>query len=400
MPEVIYRFNARGDAVWADPDNMIDGSLETFGSTSTTGARQRLNGNTCPGIDLGRIDKVEIRTYAKGDGDDELWLEAFEWPGDYFIDGGLFVPGTSPAWTAWMDISYSGTWVWGQGVEWESFGVQSFDVDVVYIKSGKANLMHDAIVEIRVTYDTIFAPTVTTQAVSNIGATTATGHGTIADTWGENCSKRGVFYHSIHTSPTGNEGTTWTDPTNVYDDDEDSYAISGAPGSTLVLTHAALTCGQIRYLAAKITAADIKIRVYKDGAWETIYEGYCGFGWQTIHFEPGLVTKAEISFTTVPSYYFYEFDFCEGAGISEETDSFGTGAFSRPMTGLAPSTHYYVRAYAYNSGGYGRGNEVEFDTLEALPGYPYHRRTLKGTGPYSGRRGFDETTGHRRGFWP
>lgn len=34
-------------------------------------------------------------------------------------------------------------------------------------------------------------------------------------------------------------------------------------------------------------------------------------------------------------------------------------------------------------------------------GYPYHRRTLKGVGqPYSGRRGFDETTGHRRGFWP
>lgn len=32
--------------------------------------------------------------------------------------------------------------------------------------------------------------------------------------------------------------------------------------------------------------------------------------------------------------------------------------------------------------------------------YPYRRRTLKGTGPYSGRRGFDETTGHRRGFWP
>lgn len=37
---------------------------------------------------------------------------------------------------------------------------------------------------------------------------------------------------------------------------------------------------------------------------------------------------------------------------------------------------------------------------EEVPGYPYHRRTLKGTGPYSGRRGFDEITGHRRGFWP
>lgn len=40
------------------------------------------------------------------------------------------------------------------------------------------------------------------------------------------------------------------------------------------------------------------------------------------------------------------------------------------------------------------------DKEGAPPSYPYHRRTLKGTGPYSGRRGFDETTGHRRGFWP
>lgn len=39
-------------------------------------------------------------------------------------------------------------------------------------------------------------------------------------------------------------------------------------------------------------------------------------------------------------------------------------------------------------------------TPSGPPTYPYHRRTLKGTGPYSGRRGFDEITGHRRGFWP
>lgn len=35
---------------------------------------------------------------------------------------------------------------------------------------------------------------------------------------------------------------------------------------------------------------------------------------------------------------------------------------------------------------------------EVPPGYPYHRYTLRAGG--SGRRGFDEVTGHRRGFWP
>ena len=34
-----------------------------------------------------------------------------------------------------------------------------------------------------------------------------------------------------------------------------------------------------------------------------------------------------------------------------------------------------------------------------VSGYPYRRHTLKEPG-HSGRRGYDETTGHRRGFWP
>jgi len=99
----------------------------------------------------------------------------------------------------------------------------------------------------------VTAPTVTTQAVSDICAITATGNGTITDTGGENCSKRGVCWN-----------------------------IGGNP-----------------------TVADDK---------------------------------------------------------SEETDSFGTGAFTRPMTGLTPGQHYYVKAYAYNSAGYGYGSQVEFRT--------------------------------------
>ena len=97
----------------------------------------------------------------------------------------------------------------------------------------------------------VSAPTVTTQAVDDIATTTATGNGTIADTGGENCSKRGICWNT-----TGNP-----------------------------------------------TVADDK---------------------------------------------------------AEETDSFGTGVFDRPMTGLTPGEHYYVKAYAYNSGGYGYGGEVEF----------------------------------------
>ncbi len=106
-------------------------------------------------------------------------------------------------------------------------------------------------------YIAIVAPTVTTQAVADIQPTTATGHGNITATGGENCSKRGVCWNT-----------------------------GGNP-----------------------TVADSK---------------------------------------------------------SEETGSFGTGAFSRSMTGLTPGQHYYVKAYAYNSAGYGYGSQVEFTASQLL----------------------------------
>ena len=37
------------------------------------------------------------------------------------------------------------------------------------------------------------------------------------------------------------------------------------------------------------------------------------------------------------------------------------------MTGLTPGQHYYVKAYAYNSEGYGYGDQVEFTTKTYYP---------------------------------
>lgn len=50
------------------------------------------------------------------------------------------------------------------------------------------------------------------------------------------------------------------------------------------------------------------------------------------------------------------------ASYTENTGSFGTGAFTVSLTGLSGGTTYYGRAYAHNSAGYSYGGEVSFTT--------------------------------------
>ncbi|MBA7582463.1 hypothetical protein ES708_24391 [subsurface metagenome] len=199
----------------------------------------------------------------------------------------------------------------------------------------------------------VTAPTVTTQAVSSIGTTTATGNGNITDLGYENCSKRGICWN---TSP---------NPTIANDKSEETDSF-GTGAFSRPMT--GLTPGQHYY-----------VRAYAYNS-----AGY-GYGAQ-VEFTtlelPTVTTQAvsDIAATTatghgnivdagVPN--------CDKRGVcwnttgnptvaddkSEEADGFGAGAFSRPMTGLTPEQHYYVKAYAYNSAGYGYGGQVEFDTL-------------------------------------
>ena len=247
MPDVTYYFNAYTTPVWADPDYLVDGNPGTFAASGAKKTAQTLTGNNCPGTDLGTILKVELRVCAYGDGDDRLDITPIFTGGNG--DTHPTVPAVPPPdWTAYVEITND-----TNHPDWSLWShIQDLDCIINNVAVAKGNAMYASKVEIRVTYTPPPPPTVTTQAVSDIGTTTAIGHGTITETF-ENCTKRGVCWNT-----TGNP-----------------------------------------------TVADDK---------------------------------------------------------SEETNSFGIGEFSRSMTGLVASTHYYVKGYAYNSLGYGYGNEVEFDT--------------------------------------
>ena len=56
-----------------------------------------------------------------------------------------------------------------------------------------------------------------------------------------------------------------------------------------------------------------------------------------------------------------------GPGITDNitTDGAGSGSFTSSITGLSPTTTYYVRAYATNGAGTSYGNERSFETLGA-----------------------------------
>jgi hypothetical protein len=49
-------------------------------------------------------------------------------------------------------------------------------------------------------------------------------------------------------------------------------------------------------------------------------------------------------------------------GDEYSEDGTGTGSFLSNLTGLAPNTTYYVRAYVLNTVGLSYGNQVSFTT--------------------------------------
>lgn len=74
-----------------------------------------------------------------------------------------------------------------------------------------------------------------------------------------------------------------------------------------------------------------------------------------------------------------------GYGVhTEESGSFGTGAFSADLTNLQQSSTYYYRAYAYNSYGYDYGAELQFFTNTnvniLLPNGPFTTAIRHSTG--------------------
>ena len=205
-----------------------------------------------------------------------------------------------------------------------------------------------------VTFTTLFAPTVTTQAVTAITTTTATGNGNVTDLGLPNPTEHGVVWSTTENPTTADSKTT-----------DGPVSATGAFTSNIT----GLTPGTLYH-----------VRAYATNAVGTSYGEDVTF---TTQVAPAVTTLAvsNIGDTTAtangditslgmpnPTQYGMVWDTAADPTIALSTKTeqgapAGTGAFTSSITGLTQGTLYHVRAYVTNAVGTVYGEDVTFTTI-------------------------------------
>ncbi|MCF8146618.1 MAG: IPTL-CTERM sorting domain-containing protein [Deltaproteobacteria bacterium] len=202
------------------------------------------------------------------------------------------------------------------------------------------------------------AATVTTQAVTNIGTTTADGNGNITDLGSPPPTQHGVCWNTTGTptiadskteeGPVGATGPFVSHMTGLSPDT--TYYVRAYATDTVGTFYGHQVCFTTSKEAPTVTtqavsgigntSADGNGNITDLGSPPPTQHGVC---WNT----SGTPTTADSK--------------------TEDGPVGATGPFVSHMTGLSPDTTYYVRAYATNAAETSYGNEVSFTTSEEAP---------------------------------
>jgi len=211
-----------------------------------------------------------------------------------------------------------------------------------------------------VTFITLTLPTVTTDTVTNITETTAIGWGTVTSDGGTPVTTRGVCWStSSNPTITDNHTTDGGGTGNFVSN------ITGLAPATFYYVRAYATNSLGTMYGNELAFFTLTLPTVTTDTINNITES-TAIGWGTVTSDGGTpVTVRGVCWST-----------SSNPTIADDhtTDGSGTGNFVSNMTGLVPSTFYYVRAYATNNLGTSYGNELNFTTAWVC-GYPitiYH----------------------------
>lgn len=197
-------------------------------------------------------------------------------------------------------------------------------------------------------------PAVTTEAISAVMATTATGGGNISSDGGAAITARGVCW-SASANPTVSNSKT-TDGAGIG-----SFVsnMTGLNPATLYYVRAYATNNIGTAYGAQLSfTTGITIPSVTTATVSSVTSNSAASGGNVTSEGGASVTARGVCWNTVSN---------PATANSKTSDGSGSGTFVSGLTGLNANTTYYIRAYAINSVGTAYGAEFNFKTGAGLP---------------------------------
>jgi uncharacterized protein (TIGR02145 family) len=202
------------------------------------------------------------------------------------------------------------------------------------------------------TYTQRTVPVLTTTAITAITSTTAQSGGTVTSDGGATVTARGVCWSTNPTPTVANSHTTDGSGTGSF-----TSSITGLSPSTIyyVRAYATNSLGTGYGSAQSFTTPSPQPPTVTTTVVSNITSTTAQSGGNVTSDGGTSVTARGVCWSTGTTPTIAD---------SKTTDGSGTGSFTSSITGLSPSTIYYVRAYATNSVGTGYGSPLQFTTVQ------------------------------------
>lgn len=197
-------------------------------------------------------------------------------------------------------------------------------------------------------------PTVTTTAATNITQTTATSGGNVTSDGGANVTARGVCWSTSQNPSIFGSHTTDGSGTGTF-----ISSLSGlSPVTTYYIRAYATNSAGTAYGSQEsfTTTVNIMVPTVTTAAITGIGPNTATGGGNVTASGGATVTARGVCWSTSQN---------PTLGDAFTSDGSGTGLFISNITGLNPSTTYYVKAYATNSQGTSYGNQESFTTTSS-----------------------------------